>query len=155
MHRPRALLSAIVLAASACAATPGATPGANASMSGADQQAAVRAQSDAFTRAVNGRDAAALVALHTADAVIKYPDAPAGGVEFMRTAWQNAFGAPSVAFSDSISRIEVGSSGDVAWDYSRWSLTTGNESTGGGATRTWRRVNGVWKISSNVAWSGS
>ncbi|NUQ19437.1 MAG: nuclear transport factor 2 family protein [Gemmatimonadaceae bacterium] len=156
-------LSAAVLFTISCAGVPSASPSASASASAngatvgtsvarADEQAAIRAQSEAFTRAVNARDLETLAALHTTDAVIKYPDGAVTDVAGMRSEWSNAFGAPSVRFTDAITKIEVASSGDIAWDYSRWSLDTGDGSRGGGATRTWRKVGGVWKISTNVAW---
>lgn len=154
--RARPLLSAIVLATISCAgvpsATPNASPAASTGVSSADAEAAVRAQSDAFTRAVNARDLEAIAAMHTADAVIKYPDGSVTDVAGMRSEWSNAFGAPSVRFTDAITKIEVASSGEMAWDYSRWSLDTGDGSRGGGSMRTWRKVGGTWKISANVAW---
>ena len=152
MRRTRLLLPVVLLAAMSCATVPSASPAVNAGVASADAEAAVRAQSDAFTRAVNARDIEALVAMHTPDAVIKYPDGSVMDVAGMRSDWTNAFGAPSVRFADAITKVEVASGGDVAWDYSRWSLDTGDGSRGGGAMRTWRKVGGVWKISANVAW---
>ncbi|HEX8851294.1 MAG TPA: nuclear transport factor 2 family protein [Gemmatimonadaceae bacterium] len=157
MLRSPMLLSVTTLAALACAPAPAASTSAGAppvamSASRAGVEAAVRAQADAFTRAVNARDLAAVIALHTPDAVVKYPDTQPMDVTALRDAWSNAFTSPTVAFTDTITHLEVAASGDVAWDYSRWTLRTGSDASGGLSLRTWRMVNGAWKVSSNVAW---
>lgn len=157
MPRFHTLLSVTTVVALACAPAPATSTSAGASpvatrASRVDAEAAVRAQADAFTRAVNARDLAAVIALHTPDAVVKYPDSQPMDVTALRDAWSNAFTSPTVAFTDTITHVEVAASGDVAWDYSRWTLRMGSDASGGLSLRTWRMVNGAWKVSSNVAW---
>ena len=154
MRHVNAVFAAVALLNLSCASAPKPSSASVPRASTAGAEAAIRAQADAFTRAVNGRNIEALVGLHTPDAVIKYPDGATMDVTALRSDWVGAFQSPTVAFTDTIVRVEVASSGDVAWDYSRWSLSIGSDARSGGSVRTWRKVGDVWKCSSNVAWQG-
>ena len=139
------ILSASVLMLAACAKT-----GSTGQDTAADA-ASIRAIQDAWYKAYNGGDGAAIAALYTEDAVLSPPNNPAvrGGASihefFVKDATDFAT-TGSTATQGATS--DVGTSGDLGWQWGTFTITDKSGATvqTGKFTTLFQRKDGKWRI---------
>lgn len=147
----QAVLAASILAiAAASCATVAVNP--------ATEEAAIRARSAEWNRAVTARNVDAVVALHTPDAVAMMPNmASATGHAAIRENWQGAFALPNLALNWQPTRITVAQSGDVATEVGTYTMSfdapQGRVNDAGSYTTVWRKVDGDWMVASDIVTS--
>jgi ketosteroid isomerase-like protein len=138
MHTPirRLLASALVLLL-------GVSPAAFADE--AADRVALEAAAQAWTKAFNARDAAALVALVTPDAVVLDPGvAPVSGRQAVRETLERSLGAARGQVTTATKEIVI--AGDVAWRIGALTHKLPGGLNRGQSLEIWKRVNGEWKI---------
>lgn len=139
----------LVIAAASCA-TVAVNP--------ATEEAAIRARSAEWNRAVTARNVDAVVAFHTPDAVAMMPNmASATGHAAIRENWQGAFALPNLALNWQPTRITVAQSGDVATEVGTYTMSfdapQGRVNDAGSYTTVWRNVDGDWMVASDIVTS--
>jgi uncharacterized protein (TIGR02246 family) len=138
MHIPirRLLVSALVL-------LPGVSPVALADE--AAERAALEAAAQSWTKAFNARDADALMALVTPDAVLLDPGvAPVSGRQAVRETLERALGAARSEVTSATKEIVI--AGDVAWRIGALTHKLPGGLKSGQSLEIWKRVKGEWKI---------
>lgn len=146
-------LSLIVLAAAACAPQTPPPPDLAA------EEQAVRAVSMQWLEYEKAKDIAAIIGLFTDDGVVigeNLEPVPAhAGYEAQRTSYWAA--NPSLVVSWATDRVQVATSADLAVEWGSWSETgRGPDGTGedhGRYVTVYRKVNGVWKVASDIGLS--
>ena len=146
-YAPLAPLAAFLLASCATVAVNPAT-----------EEAAIRARSAEWNRAVTARNADAVVAFHTPDAVVMMPNMPShSGHPAIRQSWQGAFGLPNLALNWQPSRITVAGSGDIATEVGTYTMSfdspQGRVNDAGGYTTVWQKVDGNWMVATDIVTS--
>jgi uncharacterized protein (TIGR02246 family) len=139
------VLTASVAALVACAQV--SAPAGNASA----DQAAIRAVQNAWYKAYNAGDGAAVAALYSEDAVLSPPNVPAArGIAAIR----DYYGKEAAQFAASgLTGVEgptsdVGVSGDLAWQGDTYTITDKSSATieAGKTLTVLERKNGKWMI---------
>ena len=147
----QAVLAALILAiAAASCATVAVNP--------ATEEAAIRARSAEWNRAVTARNVDAVVAFHTPDAVAMMPNmASATGHAAIRENWRGAFALANLALNWQPTRITVAQSGDIATEVGTYTMSfdtpQGRVNDAGSYTTVWRKVDGDWMVASDIVTS--
>lgn len=144
------VVTSILATAGASCATVAVNP--------ATEEAAIRARSAEWNRAVSARNVDAVVAFHTPDAVAMMPNmASATGHAAIRETWRGAFALPNLALNWQPTRITVAQSGDVATEVGTYTMSfdtpQGRVNDAGGYTTVWRKVDGGWMVASDIVTS--
>jgi uncharacterized protein (TIGR02246 family) len=128
------------------------------SVNPATEEAAIRARSAEWNRAVAAHNADAVVAFHTPDAVVMMPNMPShAGHAAIRESWQGAFGLPNLALNWQPTKITVAGSGDIATEVGTYTMSFDSPQGGvhdaGGYTTVWQKVDGNWMVASDIVTS--
>lgn len=144
------LLLAGVLAAGCAPAEPAAPP-----VDLAAEEAALRARGLALVAAEQARDAAAVAAFYTADAIVQPVGLPA---VTGRAAFQEFFAGmiaqlpPDASFSSRAGSIQLSTSGDMAVETGVNEFVIGGATTMGKYLAVWRKIDGQWMVAA-LSWS--
>lgn len=150
LPRCRRLLAPLTAAVvAACASVP---------VNPATEEAAVRARSAEWNRAVTERNLEAVVALHAPDAIVMMPNmARATGHAGVRQTWQGAFGMGNMVLNWQPTRITVAGSGDLATEVGTYTMSfdtpQGRVNDAGGYITVWRKAGGTWLVESDIVTS--
>lgn len=131
---------------------------ATVSVNPATEEAAVRARSAEWNRAVTARNLDAIAAIHSPTAVVMMPNAPMmTGATAIRRSWQEAFASPNLSVNWQPSTITVARSGDVAAEVGTYTMSfdtpQGRVNDSGGYTTVWQKVDGQWVVASDIVTS--
>ncbi len=120
-------------------------------------EAAIRETTNEWMNAANARDVERLVDLYAADASLFPPNAPlVTGKEAIRTVWSQMVESPSVTSSLQTTKVEISSSGDLAYSVGTYEDTRndpeGNPITDRGkwVTVLKKQPDGAWKIVADI-----
>ena len=113
-------------------------------MKRADDRAAIEALTADYTAAVQAGDAAAISALHAADAILLPPNEPSLRGREAVDAYLAAFHAEPLDQTFTTEDVVVAESGDLAYEVGTWD--------GGKYLTVWRRTPDGWRIAAD-AWS--
>ena len=124
-------------------------------------RASLREAAEAYEAAATAKDAAAVVGMYDASAVMVPPSAPiVEGLEGVRDYRFGFIVTPGVALDFELQRVEVAASGDIGWTLSVGQITIARDdgTLGRDVVRdvhTWRRqADGSWKVVLDVWNSG-
>jgi len=133
----RAIFASLLLALTACAATPGTDQGLRDGM-------------DRFRTAFNKKDAAGVASMYLPDGKILPPGRPMiTGTEGIRSYWQAAFDAGVQRIAKK--PVDIMLSGDLGVETSTYSVIFKDQEILGKDTLIWRRgPNNVWSIASDI-----
>jgi uncharacterized protein (TIGR02246 family) len=121
------------------------------------EEQAVRSISMKWLELVRSHDAAGVAALYTEDGVAFRPNLePAvGRVALQKLEIQNLERNPKQIESWITDRVVIAVSGDLAIEYGSWSVTgaglSGTEEDRGKYVTVYRKVNGTWKVASDIS----
>jgi ketosteroid isomerase-like protein len=125
------------------------------------ERASLREAAEAYQAAASAKDAAAVVAMYDASALMIPPDAElVEGLEGVRAYRFGFIETPGVSLDFQLTRVEVATSGDIGWTFSIGAITIdrGDEPPGRDVVRdfhTWRKqADGSWKVVVDVWNSG-
>lgn len=141
-------LVSIILLLAACG-TPAPEPPAAALPSGSQEGGAIVAQSRKWENALNARDIETLVGLYTSDARVMAPNA---GMTSGAAGVRDAFGFMIEAgWTGELRSLETRMAGDIAYNVGTYRLKAGNDQVDQGKfIEIWRKVNGEWRIASDI-----
>lgn len=157
--RSRSLLAFLVLPFFiACATSPRIEPEVVTMPPPVDVQAEEQAIRDLvrqWNTAITNRNADAIAMYYSEDAVFLPANAPVvRGRSAIRAAWADMFGMPSLSLDITPTRVNVAASGDMAEEVGtfRFSGETpqGPMTDEGKYVVVWKKVNGEWKVSSDI-----
>ena len=145
-HRPLAIIVLAALA-SACATTPRADP--------ETEEQTIRALTAQLIQAVKARDIATIMAMYAPDAHVLSPNmAAARGASEIRPIWDEMLAMRNLDFSLNITDLRVSDAGDMAYEVGTYRLgfdgPDGRVTDDGKYTTVWRKVNGQWKVASDI-----
>lgn len=131
---------------------------ATVAVSPSAEEAAVRARSAAWNRAVAAKDLSAIMAIHSSSAVVMMPNSPAmTGSAAIRQGWEGMLGAPGLSLNWQPVKITVARSGDLATEVGTFTMSFngpgGRVNDSGGYTTVWEKVNGSWMVASDIVTS--
>lgn len=145
----RSLCCFVVLAAvaAACATTPRADPDTEA--------AAIRALNARWLQAVKARDMTTIMGMYAPDAYVLAPNmATARGASQIRPIWDEMLGMKNLDFSFNATDLRVSNAGDMAYEVGTYRMAfdgpDGRVTDDGKYTTVWRKVNGEWKVASDI-----
>jgi uncharacterized protein (TIGR02246 family) len=153
------LLSATALLIASCDAgndaTSSAAPEAAASVSGAAEEEAIRAQVARWLELIKSKDAAAISQMYTEDGAFMPANAPIGkGRAAIEQNWAGMMSTPGFDLSFAPDQIIVSASGDMALDRGTYRLVVapdGKEQIDTGKyVVVWRKVDGEWKAAADI-----
>ena len=136
-------LPALVVLGAACATAP--------RVDRASEEQRIRELTRQALRAAQAKDAAALAAVYSEDAVLMGENAPiAVGREAIRNAFAQMLALPNVAVTFEPTRIEVAESGDLAYALATHSVASdmpgGRLDNRGKHVAVFRKIGGEWKV---------
>jgi ketosteroid isomerase-like protein len=121
----------------------------------------LRAAAEAYQDAASAKDAAAVVSMYDASALMVPPDAElVGGIDGVRAYRFGFIETPGVTLEFELQRVEVAASGDIGWTLSIGQITIARDdgTMGHDVVRdfhTWRRqADGSWKVVVDIWNSG-
>ena len=150
MRRPSgnftSFLTAVLVAA--CASAP--------RVNVQSESAAIAARNRDLLAAIAAKDAAGVSAFYAQDAVLLMPNvASLQGREAIRRSWNGMLGMPNFRFSFNPTRIDVAAAGDMAVDVGTYTLSfdgpQGRVDDRGNYTTGWRKIDGQWMITTDMA----
>jgi uncharacterized protein (TIGR02246 family) len=121
----------------------------------AADEAAIRALDVDWVDAVAAKDAAATAAFYAMDGAIMPAGSPmAEGPDAIAAVWQSLFDLPGFSLTFEPTFVEVGASGDVAYDIGTYALAfdgdQGPVQDNGKYVVVWKKVDGVWKVRADI-----
>lgn len=143
--------SALALAMlTACASVP--------RVNTATEEAAIRAQEQRLLAAVSAKDVGTIASIYTPDATLMMPNAPVvTGTSAIRSDWSPMVNMPGLQFSFTPTRFDISKTGDMATDFGTFRLTAngpqGRIEDSGSYMTSWRKVNGQWLMTGDIATS--
>jgi ketosteroid isomerase-like protein len=142
----RCLLAAAFLAA-------GLTAAATVSAHDAEQQ--IRDLDAKWVAAFKARDFSTIEAIYAPDGLFLPPDAPpTEGAKAAAEIWKSWGELPNVEVTFGPLRVEVASSGDMAYDYGAYTFAfdgdKGRVIDKGKYVVVWKKLNGVWKVAADM-----
>lgn len=158
MTRIRLLLPVLVLPlAAGCATTPQVEPQV-VTMPQVNEQAEEQAIRDLVRRwdaAIAAKDLDAVAGMYMEDAVLMPPNAPlVRGRAAIRSGWSDMFQTPGFSLSVTPTTVDVAASGDMAEEVGTWRFSgetpQGPMSDEGKYVVVWKKVDGEWKVSSDI-----
>lgn len=120
------------------------------------EEQAIRSISMRWLELANSQDAAGVAALFTDDGVVftdnQEPVVGQTAIQDFRTQRQEK--NPKLVFDWITDRVEIAASGDLAIEYGSWTNTggglSGTEEDHGKYVTVYRKVNGTWKVVSDI-----
>jgi len=108
-----------------------------------------------WVAAFKQRDFAVIEALYASDGLLLPSNSPPiEGPKAIVEVWKSWAELPNVAIDFSANRIEVSSSGDMAYDYGWYTFAfdtdNGRFSDRGKYVVVWKKVGGAWKIAADI-----
>ena len=108
-----------------------------------------------WIKAFEQRDFQSMQALFTPDSLLLSPNEPAvEGSEAVAEVWKSWADFNNVAFAWSTNRIDVSSSGDMAYDYGWYTFTFDSEGgrveNKGNHIVVWKKIDGTWKVAADI-----
>lgn len=133
---------------SACSAPESDAPAA-ALPAGSESAGAIIALSKKWQAALNGKDTETLVGFYTSDARVMAPNAE---LTQGTAAVRDAFGGMIEAgLSGELKTLEARMAGDIGYNIGTYHLKAGNNEVDRGKfIEVWRKVDGQWRISSDI-----
>ena len=121
---------------------------------GGDEQA-IRGHVDRWLQLVKAKDAAGIAALYAEDGAVMPPNAPIGkGRAAIQQTWASMMRTPGFDLTITPEQIVVSSSGDMALDRGRYSLTVAPAGTAqtdtGKYVVVWRKIGSEWKAAADI-----
>lgn len=150
-----AVVSALVFFAVAC--TPAEAPPATPAVDLAAEEQAIRDISARWLELARAKDPAGIAALFADDGMLgREQMSPAHGRQAIEAQLaQDQAANPTVVPSWSTDRVEVAASGDLAVEHGTWSETgvgaDGSGTAEGQYVTVYRKVDGAWKIVSDIS----
>lgn len=140
-----ALLMAAMIAA--CATTP--------KVNVQTEEQAIRDLDRRWVEAIAARDVATIASMYAPDVYVAGPNMPATtGVEASRAMWAEFFKMPNLNLTFAPTRVVVARSGDLASDVGTFRMSfdgpDGRVTDEGSYMTTWRKIDGQWKVASDV-----
>lgn len=108
-----------------------------------------------WVKSFEQRDFATMEALFTPDSLLLSPNAPAvEGPKAVIEVWKSWAELPNVVVAWGADRVEVSSSGDMAYDYG-WYIFDFDTENGrvkdkGKYIVVWKKVDGAWKVAADI-----
>ena len=147
-------LSAIpFLILAALALLPGPSAAQSADLAAEEQQ--IGALNEGWLAAIAAKDVAAVAELYAEDGAILPPGSPiAEGRDAVAETWKGLFALPGFGLVFSPTRLEVASSGDMAYEIGNYELDfetdQGPLQDHGKYVVVWRKVDGAWKVAADI-----
>jgi uncharacterized protein (TIGR02246 family) len=128
---------------------------ASARVDTASEEQRIRELDRQWVQAVANRDVAGSTAVYAPDAVFLLPNMPpARGMEAIRKEWTGMLGMPNLQLTFAPTQIVVSEAGDMATDVGTYQFSfdgpQGRVSDRGKYSVVWRKINGEWKVVSDM-----
>lgn len=132
---------------SACASMPRVDP--------QTEEQAIRDLDRRWVQAVAAKDLTSTVNMYATDAYFMAPNAPlATGQSEIRGMWDGLFKAPNLRLTFEPTRVQLAQGGDMAYDVGTYRLgfdtPQGRVDDEGKYTVVWKKVEGQWKVASDI-----
>ena len=149
----RTVLRASILAAAlvaGCASVPRVDP--------ASEEAAIRAQDQRLLQAITTKDASTIASIYAPDAYLMTPNVPAvTGTTAIRASWTGMMQLPGLQFVFAPAHVDVSRAGDMAMDVGTYRFAMdgpqGRIEDSGNYTSVWKKLDGQWRLASDIATS--
>lgn len=120
-----------------------------------DDSDKIEAMNAQWVKAFEQRDFQSMQALFTSDSLLLSPNEPAvKGPEAVVQVWKSWAEFTNVAIAWAANRIDVSSSGDMAYDYGWYTFAFDSENgrveDKGKYIAVWKKVDGTWKVAADI-----